>query len=129
MAIVSEYYLKALNALFGNFPRLKAMDQATNFIPHLVASLKSGPKATQEAALDSLFVLRQAWSTCTAEVGKAQAIAAAEAIPILQYLIQSGPPRFQEKAELLLQFLPGTLLVTIKRGINLKQSVGNPSAY
>ena len=41
---------------------------------------------------------------------------------------QSRPPRFQEKAELLLQFLPGTLLVTIKWGINLKQSVGNPSA-
>lgn len=128
-ATVSEDYLKALNALFGNFPRLRAMDQATNCIPHLVAALKSGPEATQEAALDSLFLLRQAWSTCTAEVGKAQAVAAAEAIPILQYLIQSGPPRFQEKAELLLQCLPGTLLVTIKRGINLKQSVGNPSAY
>jgi len=91
--------------------------------------LKSGPEATQEAALDSLFLLRQAWSTCPAEVGKAQAVSAAESIPILQYLIQSGPPRFQEKAELLLQCLPGTLLVTIKRGINLKQSVGNPSVY
>ena len=120
MATVSEDYLKALNALFGNFPRLRAMDQATNCIPHLVAALKSGPEATQEVALDSLFLLRQAWSTCTTEVGKAQVIAAIEAIPILRYLIQSGPPRFQEKAELLLQFLPGTLLVTIKRGINLK---------
>jgi hypothetical protein len=88
--------------------------------------LKSGLEATQEAALDSLFLLRQAWPSCTAEVGKAQAVAAAETIPILQDLIQSGPPRFQEKAELLLQCLPGTLLVTIKRGINLKQSVGNP---
>ena len=64
--------------------------------------------------MDSLFLLRQAWSTCTVEVGKAQAVAEVEAIPILQYLIQSGPPRFQEKAELLLECLPGTLLVTIK---------------
>ena len=114
MATVSEDYLKALNALFDNFPRLREMDQATNCIPHLVAALKSGPEATQEVALDSLFLLRQAWSTYTTEVGKAQAIAAVEAIPILQYLIQSGPPRFQEKVELLFQFLPGTLLVTIK---------------
>ena len=129
MATVSDYYLKALNALFDNFPRLRAMDQATNCIPHLVAALKSGPEATQEVALDSLFLLRQAWSTCIAEVGKAEVVAVAEAIPILQYLIQLGPPRFQEKEELLLQFLPGTLLVTIKRGINLKQSVGNPSTY
>lgn len=126
---VSEDYLKALNALFGNFPRLRATEPATACIGHLVAALKSGPEATQEAALDSLFLLRQAWSTCPAEVGKAQAVSAAESIPILQYLIQSGPPRFQEKAELLLQCLPGTLLVTIKRGINLKQSVGNPSVY
>eukprot|EP01018_Ginkgo_biloba_P037971 Gb_38411 [translate_table: standard] len=126
---VSEDYLKALNALFSNFPRLRAAEPATLCIPHLVGALKSGPEATQEAALDSLFLLRQAWSACPAEVGKAQAVAAAEAIPILQYLIQSGPPRFQEKAEILLQCLPGTLMVTIKRGINLKQSVGNPSTY
>ena len=51
------------------------MDQDTNCIPHLVTPLKSGPEATQEVALDSLFLLRQAWSTCTAEVGKAQALA------------------------------------------------------
>jgi hypothetical protein len=48
---------------------------------------------------------------------------------LLQYLIQSGPPRFQEKAEFLLQCLPGTLVVIIKRGNNMKQSVGNPSVY
>ena len=82
-ATVSEDYLKALNALFSNFPRLRAMDQATNCIPHLVAALKSGPEATQEVALDSLFLLRQAWSTCTAKVGKAQVVSVAEAIPIL----------------------------------------------
>lgn len=126
---VSEEYLKALNALFSNFPRLRATEPATLSIPHLVTSLKTGTEATQEAALDALFLLRQAWSACPAEVSRAQSIAAADAIPLLQYLIQSGPPRFQEKAEFLLQCLPGTLVVIIKRGNNMKQSVGNPSVY
>ncbi|CAL1408939.1 unnamed protein product [Linum trigynum] len=126
---VNEEYLKALNALFSNFPRLRATEPATLSIPHLVTSLKTGSEATQEAALDSLFLLRQAWSACPAEVSRAQSIAAADAIPLLQYLIQSGPPRFQEKAEFLLQCLPGTLVVIIKRGNNMKQSVGNPSVF
>ncbi|KAK9271550.1 hypothetical protein L1049_001910 [Liquidambar formosana] len=126
---VNEEYLKALNALFSNFPRLRATEPATLSIPHLVTSLKTGSEATQEAALDSLFLLRQAWSACPAEVSRAQSVAAADAIPLLQYLIQSGPPRFQEKAEFLLQCLPGTLVVIIKRGNNMKQSVGNPSVY
>lgn len=126
---VNEEYLKALNALFGNFPRLRATEPATLSIPHLVTSLKTGSEATQEAALDALFLLRQAWSACPAEVSRAQSIAAADAIPLLQYLIQSGPPRFQEKAEFLLQCLPGTLTVIIKRGNNMRQSVGNPSVY
>ncbi|KAK1301902.1 hypothetical protein QJS10_CPB12g01271 [Acorus calamus] len=126
---VNEEYLRALNGLLSNFPRLRATEPATLSIPHLVTSLKTGSEATQEAALDSLFLLRQAWSACPAEVSKAQSVAAAEAIPLLQYLIQSGPPRFQEKAELLLQCLPGTLMVIIKRGNNLKQSVGNPSVF
>lgn len=126
---VNEEYLKALNALFGNFPRLRATEPATLSIPHLVTSLKTGSEATQEAALDSLFLLRQAWSACPAEVSRAQSIAAADAIPLLQYLIQSGPPRFQEKAEFLLQCLPGTLTVIIKHGNNMKQSVGNASVY
>ncbi|XP_057541376.1 protein CELLULOSE SYNTHASE INTERACTIVE 1-like [Amaranthus tricolor] len=126
---VNEEYLKALNALFGNFPRLRATEPATLSIPHLVTSLKTGSEATQEAALDALFLLRQAWSACPADVSRAQSIAAADAIPLLQYLIQSGPPRFQEKAEFLLQCLPGTLTVIIKRGNNMRQSVGNPSVY
>ncbi|KAI9117008.1 hypothetical protein K1719_012007 [Acacia pycnantha] len=126
---VNDEYLKALNALFSNFPRLRATEPATLSIPHLVTSLKTGSEATQEAALDALFLLRQAWSACPAEVSRAQSIAAADAIPLLQYLIQSGPPRFQEKAEFLLQCLPGTLVVIIKRGNNMKQSVGNPSVY
>ncbi|VAI72169.1 unnamed protein product [Triticum turgidum subsp. durum] len=125
----NEEYLKALNALLSNFPRLRVTEPATICIPHLVTSLKTGSEATQEAALDSLYLLRQAWTACPAEVFKAQSVAASEAIPLLQYLIQSGPPRFQEKAELLLQCLPGTLTVTIKRGNNLRQSVGNASAF
>ncbi|VFQ96027.1 unnamed protein product [Cuscuta campestris] len=126
---VNEEYLKALNALFGNFPRLRATEPATLSIPHLVTALKTGSEATQEAALDALYLLRHAWSACPAEVSRAQSIAAADAIPLLQYLIQSGPPRFQEKAEFLLQCLPGTLVVIIKRGNNMRQSVGNPSVY
>lgn len=126
---VNDEYLKALNALFGNFPRLRATEPATLSIPHLVTSLKTGSEASQEAALDALFLLRQAWTACPAEVSRAQSIAAADAIPLLQYLIQSGPPRFQEKAEFLLQCLPGTLTVIIKRGNNMRQSVGNPSAF
>ncbi|KAK1410700.1 hypothetical protein QVD17_37239 [Tagetes erecta] len=126
---VNEMYLKALNALFGNFPRLRATEPATLSIPHLVTALKSGSEPTQEAALDSLFLLRQAWSACPPEVSSAQSTAAADAIPFLQFLIQSGPPRFHEKAEFLLQCLPGTLTVIIKRGSDLRQSVGNPSAY
>ncbi|XP_047324946.1 protein CELLULOSE SYNTHASE INTERACTIVE 1-like [Impatiens glandulifera] len=126
---VNEEYLKTLNSLFSNFPRLRATEPATLSIPHLVTSLKTTSEPTQEAALDSLFLLRQAWSACPAEVSRAQSIAAADAIPLLQFLIQSGPPRFQEKAEFLLQCLPGTLVVIIKRGNNMRQSVGNPSVY
>ncbi|XP_078444908.1 binding protein [Wolffia australiana] len=125
----NEEYLRALNALLGNFPRLRATEPATLSIPHLVTALKTGSEATQEAALEALNLLRQAWSACPAEVSKTQAVAASEAIPLLQYLIQSGPPRFQEKAELLLQCLPGVLTVIIKRASNLKQSVGVPSVF
>lgn len=125
----NEEYLRALNALLGNFPRLRATEPATLSIAHLVTTLKTGSEATQEAALDALFLLRQAWSACPPEVSKAQSTAVSDAIPLLQYIIQSAPPRFQEKAELLLQCLPGTLTVFIKRANNLKQSVGNPSAY
>ncbi|KAL5060965.1 hypothetical protein RYX36_032569 [Vicia faba] len=95
---VNEEYLKALNSLFSNFPRLRATEPATLSIPHLVTSLKTGSEATQEAALDALFPLRKAWSACPAEISRAQSIATADAIPLLQFLIQSGPLRFQEKA-------------------------------
>lgn len=121
--------MKALNSLYRNFPRLRATEAATLSIPHLVTSLKSGTEATQEAALDALILLRQAWSACPAQVSRAQSIAAEDAIPILQYLIRTGPPRFQEKADFFLQWLPGTLTVIIKRGNNMRQTVGNPSVF
>lgn len=126
---VNEEYLRALNALFSSFPRLRATEPATLIIPHLVTSLKAGTEATQEAALDSLYLLSQAWSACPVEVYKVQSVAAAEAIPSLQHIIQSGPSRSQEKAGHLLHCLPGKLVVIIKRGNNLKQSVGNPNLY
>ncbi|KAL1831002.1 hypothetical protein ACET3Z_000653 [Daucus carota] len=127
--VVNEEYLKALNALLGNFPRLRATEPATLSIPHLVTALKTGSETTQEAALDSLSLLKQAWAACPAEVSRAQSTAASEGIPLLQYLIMSAPPRVQDKADHLLQCLPGTLTVTIKRGKNIKQSVGNPSVF
>ena len=49
---VNEEYLKALNALFNNFPRLRATEPATLSLPHLVTALKTGLEATQEAALE-----------------------------------------------------------------------------
>ncbi|XXG87548.1 hypothetical protein AAC387_Pa11g2208 [Persea americana] len=126
---VNEEYLRTLNTLFSSFPRLRATEPATLIIPHLIKSLKAGTGATREAALDSLYLLRQTWPACPVEVYKVQSVAAAEAIPSLQHIIQSGPSRFREKAEHLLHCLPGTLKVIIKRGNNLKQSVGNPNAY
>lgn len=102
---------------------------ATLCIPHLVGALKAGTEPAQEAALDALCLLKHSWASNPADVGKEQAMAAAEAIPILQLIISAGPPRFQEKAESLLQCLPGTLIVTINRGNNLKQTLGSTNAY
>ncbi|CAI9259350.1 unnamed protein product [Lactuca saligna] len=59
---VHEEYLKALYALFVNFPRLRASEPATLSIPHLVTSLKTRSEATQESALNALFLLRLVWS-------------------------------------------------------------------
>nr|GEX20797.1 hypothetical protein [Tanacetum cinerariifolium] len=50
--IVNEEYLKALNALFGNFLRLRASEPTTLSILHLETSLS---EETQEAVLDVLF--------------------------------------------------------------------------
>lgn len=121
--------MKAIHVLFSNFPKLRGSEAATLCISQLVGALKAGTEPAQEAALDALCVLKNAWPSIPAESGKEQAIFAAEAIPILQLLIRSGPPHFQENAESLLQCLPGSLTVTIKRGINLKQSIGSTNAF
>ncbi|KAL2624510.1 hypothetical protein R1flu_008755 [Riccia fluitans] len=128
-ASVSEDSVRALNVLLANFPRLRGTEAATASIPQLVGALKTGSEETQEAALDCLFLLRQAWSACPAEVGNAQAVSAAEAIPVLQYMLKSGATKFHERADILLQCLPGSLVVTIKRGQNLKQSMGSTNAF
>ncbi|GJS80764.1 cellulose synthase interactive 1-like protein [Tanacetum coccineum] len=95
---VNEEYLKSLNALFGNFLHLRASEPATLSILHLETSLS---EATQEAALDALFFLRQAWSACPADISRSQSN----------------------------DCLPGTLTMIIKCRNNMKQSVRNPSAY
>ncbi|KAI5082947.1 hypothetical protein GOP47_0002690 [Adiantum capillus-veneris] len=128
---VNEDMLKAIEILFYNFPRLRGTEAATLCIPQLVGALKVGTELAQEAALDALLLLRQAWSSAAnaTEVGKTQSMAMVDAIPVLQMLVRSGPEHFQEKAEALLQCLPGNLVVTIKRGHNLKQSMGSTNAF
>ncbi|GLJ09423.1 hypothetical protein SUGI_0109450 [Cryptomeria japonica] len=128
-ATVNEDVVRAIYAIFSNFSRLRETEVATLCIPHLVGALQAGIESTQEAALDALCLLKHSWASSPVDVGKAQAMAAAEAIPILQLLVKSGLPRFQEKAESLLQYLPGTLTVTIKRGNNLKQAMASTNAY
>eukprot|EP00250_Pteridium_aquilinum_P021587 c25167_g2_i1 orf=475-6879(+) len=127
---VNEDMLKAIEILFYNFPRLRGTEAATLCIPQLVGALKAGTEPAQEAALDALLLLRQAWSAPNAtEIGKTQSMAMVDAVPVLQLLIRSGPEHFQEKADALLQCLPGNLVVTIKRGHNLKQSMGSTNAF
>ncbi|EFJ29879.1 hypothetical protein SELMODRAFT_90812 [Selaginella moellendorffii] len=129
-ASVSEDALRAMDVLFLNFPRLRGTEEATLCIPQLVAALKaSSSEAAQEAALDCLYLLRQAWSSSPAEVGRAQSSAMAEAIPVLQLMMRSGPQHLHERVDSLLQCLPGSLVVTIKRGMNLKQSMGSTNAF
>lgn len=126
---VSDDVVKAISVIFSNFSRLRGTEVATLCIPQLVGALKAGTEPAQEAALDALCLLKHSWASNPADVGKEQAMAAAEAIPILQLIIRDGPSRFHEKAESLLQCLPGTLVVTINRGNNLKQTLGSTNAF
>ena len=127
---VNEDMLKAIDILFYNFPRLRITEAATLCIPQLVGALKTGTEAAQEAALDALLLLSQGWAAESVnEIGKTQSVAMVEAIPLLQLIMRSGPEHFQEKAAELLHCLPGNLIVTIKQGMNLKQSMGSPSAF
>ncbi|WJX10223.1 Protein CELLULOSE SYNTHASE INTERACTIVE 3 [Trifolium repens] len=128
-ATINEEVLKTLHVIFINFPKLHISEAATLCIPHLVGALKSGNEAAQDSVLDTFFLLKQSWSTMPIDIAKSQAIIAAEAIPILQMLMKSCPPSFHERADTLLHCLPGCLTVTIKRGNNLKQSMGSTNAF
>ncbi|KAI3873523.1 hypothetical protein MKX03_009433 [Papaver bracteatum] len=126
---INEEVLSTIKVIFSNFPKLHASEAAALVIPHLVVVLKAGTVASQELVLDILCILRHSWSFIPIDISKAQAMAAAEAIPILQLLMKSCPPSFHERVDALLHCLPGCLTVTIKRGCNLKQSVGTTNAF
>lgn len=128
-ATINVQFLRTLNVIFANFPKLHVSEAATLCIPHLVNSLKSGSEAAQESVLDTLCLLKQSWSTMPIDIAKSQAMIAAEAIPILQMLMKTCPPSFHERADLLLHCLPGSLTVTINRGNNLKQAMGTTNAF
>lgn len=63
------------------------------------------------------------------ETSKSQLMIASEAIPILQMMIKSCPPEFHERAESLLNCLPGCLTITVKRATNLKRVIGGTNAF
>ncbi|XP_059631793.1 protein CELLULOSE SYNTHASE INTERACTIVE 3 [Cornus florida] len=128
-ATINEEVLKTLHVIFTNFHKLHASEAATLCIPHLVAALKSGSEAAQESVLDTLCLLKHSWSTMPIDISKSQAMIAAEAIPILQMLMKTCPPGFQDRADSLLHCLPGCLTVTVKRGNNLKQVMGGTNAF
>ncbi|CAK8570317.1 unnamed protein product [Lathyrus sativus] len=128
-ATINEEVLKTLHVIFINFPKLHISEAATLCIPHLVGALKSGGEVAQDSVLDTFFLLKQSWSTMPLDIAKSQAMIAAEAIPILQMLMKTCPPSFHERADTLLHCLPGCLTVTIKRGNNLKQTMGSTSAF
>jgi len=115
--------------IFTNFKKLRTSESATLCIPHLVGALKAGSEAAQESVLDTLCLLKESWSEMNEDIAKAQALIASEAIPILQLLMKTCPPSFHERADSLLHCLPGCLTVTIKRGNNLKQTMGSTNAF
>lgn len=115
--------------IFSNFPKLRASEAATFCIPHLVGALKSGVEDVQGLVLDILYLLRHSWTNMSIDVAKSQAMIAAEAIPVLQMLMKTCPPRFHDKADSLLHCLPGCLTVNVMRANNLKQSMANTNAF
>ncbi|KAK6938381.1 C2 domain, partial [Dillenia turbinata] len=128
-ATINEEVLRTVHVIFANFPKLHISEAATLCIPHLVGALKSGSEAAQESVLDTLCLLKHSWSTMPLDIAKSQSMIAAEAIPILQMLMKTCPPCFHERADSLLHCLPGCLTVTIKRGNNLKQTMGSTNAF
>ncbi|CAN6459171.1 unnamed protein product [Victoria cruziana] len=121
--------LRAINIIFTNFSKLHISEAATLCIPHLIGALKAGPEAAQECVLDTLCLLKQSWSTMPIDIAKAQAMIASEAIPVLQMLMKTCPPSFHDRADSLLHCLPGCLTVTIKRGNNLRLTMGSTNAF
>lgn len=128
-ATINEEVLKTIYVIFTNFKKLRTSEAATLCIPHLVGALKSGNETAQETVLDTLCLLKESWSQMNEDIAKAQALIASEAIPILQMLMKTCPPSFHERADSLLHCLPGCLTVTIKRGNNLKQTMGSTNAF
>ena len=127
-ASVNEELLQAIEGLLGTFSRLRFNECSTSCIPVLIGAMKVGSEVAQETALNILWLLRQGWSQ-SKELARVQSVAMGDAIPVLQLMLRSGPVNLYEKAETLLSVLPGQLSVCIKRGVNLKTTMGGTSAY
>ncbi|GJU71859.1 protein cellulose synthase interactive 3 [Tanacetum coccineum] len=128
-ATINEEVLKTIHVIFSNFPKLHASEAATLCIPHLLTALKSGNEAAQDSVLNTLCLLKRSWAVMPIDASQSQLEIASEGIPILQVLMKTCPPGFLERAESLLQCLPGCLTVTIKRANNLKQVMGGTNAF
>ncbi|PWA49897.1 U-box domain-containing protein 13 [Artemisia annua] len=128
-ATINEEVLKTIHVIFSNFLKLHASEAATLCIPHLLTALKSGNEAAQDSVLNTLCLLKRSWAVMPIDASQSQLEIAAEAIPILQVLMKTCPPGFHERADNLLQCLPGCLTVTIKRANNLKQVMGGTNAF
>ncbi|KAL0917706.1 hypothetical protein M5K25_012787 [Dendrobium thyrsiflorum] len=127
-ATTNEEVLRTIYVIFSNFKKLRTSEAAL-CIPQLVGALKTGSEPAQESVLDTLCLLKDSWSEMNEDIAKAQALISAEAIPILQLLMKTCPPSFHERADSLLHCLPGCLTVTVKRGNNLKQTMGSTNAF
>ncbi|XP_010501820.2 PREDICTED: uncharacterized protein LOC104779129 [Camelina sativa] len=124
-AMVNVEIVRTLNAILTTFPKLRSSEAATACIPHLIGALKSGEQEARATAMDTIYTMRQSWTTMPTEIAKSQAVLAAEAIPVLQLMMKSKSPApsiFHERGNSLLNSLPGSLTVAIKRGDNLKRS-------
>ncbi|AAG31000.1 hypothetical protein [Arabidopsis thaliana] len=119
--------VRTLNTILTTFPKLRSSEAATACIPHLIGALKSGEQEARDSAMDTIYTLRQSWTTMPTETARSQAVLAADAIPVLQLMMKSklkspAPSSFHERGNSLLNCLPGSLTVAIKRGDNLKRS-------
>lgn len=128
-ATINEEVLKTIYVIFSNFRKLHVSEAATLCIPHLLTALKSGNEAAQDCVLNTLCLLKRSWAVIPIETSKSQLVIASEAIPILQMLMKTCPPSFHERADSLLQCLPGCLTVMVKRATNLKRVLGGTNAF